>query len=106
MQPSYTEDGRTYGHDGKGNRVCTGSMMGRCNRRGDPDCNSRFYLRRVRINSGGYDQGGAYWGLGLPLYWYSALPDDGEISGYVRAWSREDAKEMVRDEYPNARFFA
>jgi hypothetical protein len=29
-----------------------------------------FILRRIRINSGGYDDGGAYWGLGAPLYWY------------------------------------
>lgn len=35
---------------------------------------SKFYLQRVRINSGGYDSGGAYWGIGSPLYWASC-PD-------------------------------
>lgn len=28
----------------------------------------RFYLRRVRLNSGGYDDFGSYWGCGAPLY--------------------------------------
>ena len=32
-------------------------------------------LYHVRINSGGYDDGGAYWGLGVPLF--CAEDDDG-----------------------------
>lgn len=28
----------------------------------------KVYTKRVRLDSGGYDQGGAYWGLGSPLY--------------------------------------
>jgi hypothetical protein len=35
-----------------------------------------FTLRRVRINGGGYDSSGRYWGSGQPLYHYSAdLPE-------------------------------
>jgi hypothetical protein len=28
----------------------------------------RLYLRRLHLDSGGYDEGGAYWGHGEPLY--------------------------------------
>lgn len=42
-------------------------------------------LFRVRINSGGYDDGGAYWGLGRPLY--CAQCPEGGIQ-FVRADSR------------------
>lgn len=38
-----------------------------------------FELRRIRINNGGYDDGGAYWGLGIPLYWYCAYETDDMI---------------------------
>ena len=37
-----------------------------------PTAPLKFRLSRVRINSGGYDRGGAYWGLGAPLYQASA----------------------------------
>jgi len=29
---------------------------------------TKVYRKRVRLDSGGYDSGGAYWGLGAPLY--------------------------------------
>ncbi len=45
-------------------------------------------LFRVRINSGGYDDGGAYWGLGEPLF--CAIDDDGNRQ-FTRAHSREKA---------------
>lgn len=51
----------------------------------------KVYLRRVRLNSGGYDSGGAYWGRGQPLFWAT----DGALDGYeafFRAPSREEAK--------------
>lgn len=62
------------------------------------------YLVRCPLNSGGYDSGGAYWGLGEPLYYYSAQPE-GLIDGYVRGKTREAAKAKVRAMYPHARFF-
>ena len=52
----------------------------------------RVHLARVRINAGGYDSGGTYWGIGQPLYQYGA---DGRWS-YLRATSREAAKEKIR----------
>ncbi len=40
---------------------------------------------RVKIDSGGYDDGGAYWGIGQPLY--CALGTDGG-----RAFTRADSR--------------
>ena len=60
-------------------------------------------LARVRLDRGGYDQGGAYWGVGEPLYEYEAHLTD--INGFVRGWTREKAKQAVRDIHPNARFY-
>lgn len=63
----------------------------------------RFYLQRVRLDSGGYDSGGAYWGIGSPLYRFESA--DGCLSGFLRARTREQAKAGVRDEHPRAEFF-
>lgn len=62
----------------------------------------RLYLRRIRLNSGGYDAGGAYWGLGTAL-WYVA---DQDGNGYFfRCPSREGAKVAVHNEWPGATFY-
>lgn len=49
-------------------------------------------LQRVRLNSGGYDRGGAYWGIGQPLYWWSITITEGdsvdECSGFLRAMAK------------------
>jgi hypothetical protein len=62
-----------------------------------------FRLVRVRLDSGGYDQGGAYWGLGDPLYYFQGPLSD--IEGYVRGRTRDDAKTEVRKLHPKAKFF-
>jgi len=62
-----------------------------------------FRLIHCPIDSGGYDRGGAYWGLGAPLYYYEGPLTD--ISGFVRGKSREAAKEEVRKIHPKARFY-
>lgn len=62
----------------------------------------KIILRRVRLNSGGYDSGGAYWGLGAPLYYYEN--EDGEC-GYLRARTRDDAKRQVLELVPDATFY-
>jgi hypothetical protein len=59
-------------------------------------------LRRIQINNGGYDSGGSYWGLGQPLYW--AGSDCGTVDLWFRASDRDDAKEHVRETFPNVRF--
>lgn len=92
-----------------------GAPMGRPNRntytdrRGNLMCltvnehAAPFQLRRVRLDNGGYDRGGAYWGLGEPLYEFTGPITD--ISGFVRGRTREAAKAEVRKLHPQARFF-
>jgi hypothetical protein len=65
----------------------------------------KISLRAVRLNSGGYDEGGAYWGLrrrGEQLYYYEN--EDGEC-GYLDAYGREDAKRKVLELVPDATFY-
>ena len=62
----------------------------------------RLYLRRVRLDSGGYDCGGAYWGLGAPLW--EALDQDGN-GRIFRARDRTDAKRLICQDFPGARFY-
>jgi hypothetical protein len=81
--------------------------MGRCSRHTSPDFSGKLVLRRIPLNSGGYDRLGTYFGLGGPLYWY-AFHDKGRIiiDAMLRAEDREDAKHQIRVRYPNAKFFA
>ncbi len=60
-------------------------------------------LQRVRLDSGGYDHCGAYWGVGQPLYW--AATDDGQLDNTFRASDRDAAKAHVRQVIPGARFY-
>lgn len=80
-----------------------GAALGRSDLRGDPDFDGRLYLRRVYLDSGGYDDLGTYWGLGEPLYWYAS--NDGSIDAVIRAPSRAAAKRQVMEDYPNAKFW-
>lgn len=58
----------------------------------------KIYIERVRLDRGGYDSRGQYWGVGEPLYRYG--DDSGAIDGYVRAHDRKDAKERIRYRSP------
>lgn len=80
-----------------------GASFGRPSHAGAAPASAKFTLQRVRIDSGGYDPGGAYWGIGAPLYWYAT--DDGEVSSYLRASTRTGAKAKIRAMYPDARFW-
>ncbi|MNQ25017.1 hypothetical protein D3C85_382290 [compost metagenome] len=91
-----------------------GAPMGRTESRDTTDTANaprRFYLERVRLNNGGYDAGGAYWGIGCPLYRaYSDTSADGKtnltpVETFHRARTRDDAKTEVRKAYPAAHFF-
>ena len=80
--------------------------MGRGTWKGDPEFSGKMTLRRVYLDSGGYDPNGTYFGGGAPLYWYAAEPEDGEIiDGMLRATTRAKAKDEVRKMYPKARFW-
>lgn len=66
-----------------------GAPMGR-SEDGYLETDLRRFVRlfRVRIDSGGYDDGGAYWGIGEPLW--CAIDDDGNRQ-FTRATSRAKA---------------
>lgn len=106
-----------------------GAPMGRHTGNPDPDAQGRFQLRKVNLDSGGYDSGGAYWGHGQQLYWYCS--GDGTAEGFLRldparrsalaatmrangddpleygsaGLDRRTAKAQVWDLHPNAIFY-
>lgn len=70
----------------------------------------RFHLMRVRLDSGGYDAGGAYWGYGTPLYRAISAEETETKWGarraemFTRAASRGEAKRAIRQSVPGATF--
>lgn len=53
-------------------------------------------LHRVRLNNGGYDSSGYYFGLGLPLYVADCEDwSTWERPYYFRAYNRQDAKDIL-----------
>lgn len=67
-----------------------GSPMGRKTWGTVAECGPRsIRLYRVNIDSQGYDDGGAYWGIGEPLY--CAQGENGDYRDFVRAQSRLSA---------------
>lgn len=99
--PSYkTRDPRGWCGDPR-----RGAALGRRTVHGPRDFAGRFVLRRIRLDAGGYDSLGTYFGDGEPLYWYAAETDDGPIEGVLRASSRGKAKSLIRETYPNCRFY-
>jgi hypothetical protein len=64
---------------------------------------TKITLRKIRLNSGGYDSGGAYWGIDEPLYW--AGSDDGKMDMFFRAKDRDTAKAHVRSKVADAEFY-
>lgn len=88
----------------------TGAAMGRLTiLPRDPKARAVFYLSRVRLDTGGYDQGGAYWGIGDPLYRALSAEDIGEndehVELFVRASSRDYAKDAIKARVPGATFY-
>lgn len=84
-----------------------GSSMGRRDTRADCDESIKFRVYEVSI-ADGYDNGGAYWGSGEPLFravGESETADGGECEMWFRARDRNRALDTVLREYPKARFF-
>lgn len=61
----------------------------------------RVYVRRERLNQGGYTSRGCYFGTGEPLYFITDY--DGLHSDHVRATCREEALDKARSIYPLAK---
>jgi hypothetical protein len=64
------------------------------------DYGGKVYVRRVRLDSGGYDCAGTYFGHGEPLYWICA--EDGN-EAMRRAPSRTAALTLARELFPCAK---
>lgn len=115
-------DGATYFVNEHGEKVCTGSQMGR--RDTLPDTREgralpcKLRLVRLTWHGGDYDTGGAYWGcaratsytrkLGKPLsHIFRAVGDIGDERAeiFVRSTSRRDARAAVLAKLPAARFY-
>lgn len=99
--------GTTYGYDGDGNKVPTGSSMGRRSSHVQSDEKVKCYLRKLRWVDGDYDEQGAYWGYvsGTHIYWCNFDLGDSNEDIFVRATSRDDAKQQIKEQLPNAVFF-
>jgi len=69
----------------------------------DKDEAVKLFLSKVRIDNGGYDSNGTYFGHDIPLYWYA--DEDLMIDDVLRAKNRNDAKQQILEKYPNAKFF-
>ena len=68
-----------------------GAPMGRSEYgRAEACLDSTVFLFKVSIDSGGYDSGGAYWGVGGPQL-YCAADGAGNYRRFVRADSRQEA---------------
>jgi hypothetical protein len=68
----------------------------------------KFLLWKIRLTKDGHDDIGKYWGPGDPVYCY--YPEDDEWAhdewcDYLRAPTRTAAKHIIREQYPNARFY-
>lgn len=99
--PDYkTNDPKGWGGDPK-----RGAALGR--RTIDEPVEATFetplVLRRVPLDSGGYDANGTYFGYPDNLYWVAS--SDGKIDRTLRANSRDEAKRKVRTWYPKAKFY-
>jgi hypothetical protein len=62
----------------------------------------KFGCKRVKLNNGGYDSAGCYWGNGSPLY--CAMAEDGSETYYVRALTRNIAKRTLESDYSGIKF--
>ncbi len=99
-------NGATYCIDKYSNRVCNGSQMGRCNIL--PENTTvpvKLQMQKLRLDSGGYDRWGAYWGRGRYSNMYCAWSGEEGCRVFVRAITRQEAKLKVRTFLPNARFY-
>ncbi len=100
-------NGATYCTGLNGERICTGSQMGR--RDCIPDDRATVKKLRLRkvpmVDYGCYDRGGAYWGQGETLYCAFGESDSEQVEAWFRAENREEAKQKALESFPNARFF-
>lgn len=83
-----------------------GADFGRVGKQGPAELAYKFHLELVRIDAGGYDSGGAYWGLGQPLFTaWDDVTAGNRVDLFLRSTDRETAKAKIRETYPAAKFY-
>lgn len=69
----------------------------------------KLYVSRIHLDSGGYDNGGAYWGHGAPIYAASDTPvgdmPESTVFMTARAKDRATAKAHFAKLYPSTTFY-
>lgn len=65
-----------------------------------------FEIRQVILDDDGYDTGGAYWGIGTPLWRVWGEDEDGEMAHeqYLRSQSRAEVVRYMTCHHPAATF--
>jgi hypothetical protein len=80
--------------------------MGRCDSLpSDLQTIGKLHLVKLRWVDGCYDEGGAYWGMGNPIYRAYGETETEVCEVFVRARGREDAKRQVLELVPLAKFY-
>ncbi len=80
-----------------------GAPMGRADFNGDGhDLPITVEICSIRIDSQGYDSGGAYWGLGDPLF-HAQESEGDDLDLFFRAKGRKAAEAAILKDRPNAK---
>ena len=98
--------GTTYSYGNQGERICTGSSMGRRDILPDDPCETiKLRVEKLRWVDGDYDQGGAYWGYTSGTAIYCAWDPHSGVRLFTRAESRHDAMHDFLEKIPAATFY-
>ncbi len=97
-------NGATYGYGKDGERICTGSQMGRRDEMPEDYAGEKLRLLRLPFVDGCYDQWGAYWGGPANVWCAWGESETEQVRVFVRADTRSNAASLVLEKYPRARF--
>jgi len=101
----WQHNGATYCTGVNGERVCTGSQMGRRdNMHPGDDTIGKLRLQCVPFVDGCYDTGGAYWGGPANLWCAWGESEEEQVHVFVRADSRDAAKQKILSRFSDAKF--
>lgn len=81
---------------GKRKKGCTTKLRGSTSSKGLRGTRHGIEVVRIRLNKGGYDSSGRYFGVGEPLYWWQE--EFGDLAAHVRAKNAAEAREKALEE--------